>query len=244
MSKEVVRLEEEYIRFDIITAHPAMFESVFGISIIKRAIDKNACKIVMHNLYDYALDRYKHIDDTAFGGDAGMVIKCQPIFDCVEKLQAERDYDEIIYMAADGKPFDQGTANELSLFRNIIIICGHYKGIDQRVRDALVTREITIGDYVLSGGEIPAMAVVDSVVRLLPDVLGDVESALDDSYQDGLLEAPVYTKPADWRGMKVPEILTGGHHKKIKEWQDQQAIEKTARLRPDLLKKHHPELLK
>lgn len=230
-------MEEELLRIDIVTAHTAMFESVFDTSIIKIARDKRLVNIQLHSLHDYATNKFKHIDDTPFGGGAGMIIQCEPVFNCIEKLKSERDYDEIIYMAADAPRLDQAVSNELSMHRNIIILAGHYKGVDQRIRDHLITREICIGDYVLSGGELPAMVLTDSIVRLLPGVLGDAESALEDSFMDGLLEAPYYTKPAEYRGWKAPVVLLGGNHKKIKEWREAQALEKTKRIRPDLLDK-------
>jgi tRNA (guanine37-N1)-methyltransferase len=223
------------LRIDIISTLPDVFESVFSTGIIRIAQEKALAEIVIHNLHDYSKDKYGHVDDTPYGGGAGMLIMCEPVFDCVEKLQSEREYDEIIYLTADGERFKQSTANELSLKNNIIIICGRYKGIDQRIRDRLVTREISIGDYVLSGAEIPAMILVDSVVRLLPGALGDAESALDDSFQDGLLEPPYYTRPENFRGMKVPDVLLSGNHKKIKEWRMEKAKEKTEKRRPDLL---------
>ena len=223
------------LRIDIISTLPDVFESVFSTGIIRIAQEKALAEIVIHNLHDYSKDKYGHVDDTPYGGGAGMLIMCEPVFDCVEKLQSEREYDEIIYLTADGEQFKQSTANELSLKNNIIIICGRYKGIDQRIRDRLVTREISIGDYVLSGAEIPAMILVDSVVRLLPGALGDAESALDDSFQDGLLEPPYYTRPENFRGMKVPDVLLSGNHKKIKEWRMEKAKEKTEKRRPDLL---------
>lgn len=220
---------------DIITAHPGMFESVLTTSIIKIAQEKQIVGIRLHNLHDYAEDKFKHIDDTPYGGGAGMIIKCEPVFKCIEKLFEERNYDEVIYMTADGNLFNQKIANEISLKRNIIILAGHYKGIDQRIRDKLVTKEISIGDYVLSGGELPAMVLVDSIVRLLPGVLGNAESALEDSFQNGLLEPPYYTKPADFKGMKVPEILLSGNHKEISKWREEQSIKKTSQRRPDLM---------
>lgn len=226
---------EEMIRIDIITGFPDMFESVFSSSIIKIGQEKNLVKIVRHNLHDYAEDKYKHIDDTPFGGGAGMLIKCQPVFDCIEKLITERKYDEIVYVTADGDSLTQSVSNRLSLSRNIIILCGHFKGIDQRIRDTFVTMEISIGDFVLSGGELPAMVLVDSIVRLIPGVLGDMESGLEDSYMNGLLEAPNYTKPADFRGMKVPDVLISGNHAEIKKWREEQALLKTKIRRPDLL---------
>ena len=223
------------LRIDIISTLPDVFESVFSTGIIRIAQEKALAEIVIHNLHDYSKDKYGHVDDTPYGGGAGMLIMCEPVFDCVEKLKSEREFDEIIYLTADGEQFKQSTANELSLKNNIIIICGRYKGIDQRIRDSLVTREISIGDYVLSGAEIPAMILVDSVVRLLPGALGDAESALDDSFQDGLLEPPYYTRPENFRGMKVPDVLLSGNHKKIKEWRMEKAKEKTEKRRPDLL---------
>jgi tRNA (guanine37-N1)-methyltransferase len=209
-------------------------ESYINGSIIKIARQKNLVEINLHNLHDYAIDKFKHIDDTPFGGGAGMLIKCQPIFDCIEKLLAERHYDEIIYMTADGEKLDQSLSNELSLKENIIILAGHYKGIDQRVRDYFVSKEISIGDFVLSGGELPALVLADSIVRIIPGVIGDAESALEDSFQNGLLEAPQYTRPADFRGMKVPDVLLSGNHAEIKKWRDAMALEKTKLRRPDL----------
>ena len=225
----------EIIRIDLIAAVPEIFESALKSSMIKLAIEKGLAKIVLHNLHDYADDKYRHIDDTPFGGGAGMIIQCSPVFKCIEQLQNERNYDEIIYVCADGYKFDQSSANEISLKKNVIILAGHYKGIDQRIRDTLVTKEISIGDYVLSGGELPALVIVDSVVRLLPGVLGDAESALEDSFMDGLLEPPQYTRPAEFRGMKVPEVLLQGDHKKINEWRTEKSLEKTKERRPDLL---------
>ncbi len=235
MSKQEVTVEEELIRIDIITGFPDMFDSVFSSSIIKIGQEKNLVKIVRHNLHDYAEDKYKHIDDTPFGGGAGMLIKCQPVFDCIEGLMSERKYDEIVYVTADGERLTQNTSNRLSLCRNIIILCGHFKGIDQRIRDTFVTMEISIGDFVLSGGELPAMVIVDSIVRLIPGVLGDMESGLEDSYMNGLLEAPNYTKPAEYRGMKVPDVLLSGNHAEIKKWREEKALSKTKARRPDLL---------
>lgn len=235
MSKEVIPAAEEMIRIDIITGFPDMFESVFSSSIIKIGQEKKLVKIVRHNLHDYAEDKYKHIDDTPFGGGAGMLIKCQPVFDCIEKLMTERKYDEIVYVTADGERLTQSVSNRLSMCRNIIILCGHFKGIDQRIRDTFVTMEISIGDFVLSGGELPAMVIVDSIVRLIPGVLGDMESGLEDSYMNGLLEAPNYTKPAEFRGMKVPDVLVSGNHAEIKKWREDQALLKTKMRRPDLL---------
>lgn len=223
------------MRIDIISAVPESMESFINASIIKNARNQGIVEIYLHNLHEYADNKFGHIDDYPFGGAAGMLIKCQPVFDCIEKLQSERQYDEIIFMAADGEKLTQKTANELSLKRNIIILAGHYKGVDQRIRDSLITREISIGDFVLSGGELPAIVLTDAIVRLLPGVLGDLSSALEDSFMDGLLEAPQYTRPADFSGMKVPEILMSGDHKKIQEWKELQAITKTKKLRSDLL---------
>jgi len=228
-------MNNKLIRIDIITAFPAMFESVLNASMIKIGIDKGIAIINTHNLHDYAEDKFRHIDDEPFGGGAGMIIQCQPVFNCIEKLKSQRDYDEIIYTSADGNVLNQSMANELSLKNNIIILSGHYKGIDQRIRDSLVTKEISIGDYVLSGGELPAMVIIDSIVRLLPGVLGDAESSLEDSFQDGLLEAPYYTRPAKFRGMEVPKVLLGGNHKEIREWRREQSLIKTKTLRSDLL---------
>ncbi|MFH1049629.1 MAG: tRNA (guanosine(37)-N1)-methyltransferase TrmD [bacterium] len=223
------------MRIDIITAFPDMFASVLASSILRIAQEKGLVQIHIHNLHDFADNKFRHIDDTPYGGGAGMLIKCQPVFACIEKLKSERKYDEIIYMSADGEPLKQSTANALSLCRNLIILAGHYKGIDQRIRDRLITKEISAGDYVLSGGEIPALVLTDAIVRLIPGVLGDSESALDDSFMDGLLEPPCYTKPAEFEGMKVPDVLTKGNHKDISEWKHQQALEKTKIRRPDLL---------
>ncbi|MCX8054337.1 MAG: tRNA (guanosine(37)-N1)-methyltransferase TrmD [Ignavibacteria bacterium] len=223
------------MRIDIISAVPELMTSYLQGSILKIAQEKKLVEIHLHNLHDYALDRFRHIDDTPYGGGAGMIIKCQPIFDCIEKLQSERSYDDIIYVCADGYPLTQSVCNELSLKQNIIILAGHYKGIDQRVRDYFVTREISIGDYVLSGGELPALVLTDAIVRLIPGVIGNAESALEDSFQNGLLEPPQYTKPSEFRGMRVPDVLLSGNHESIRQWREQQALEKTRIRRPDLL---------
>jgi tRNA (guanine37-N1)-methyltransferase len=228
-------MNNEKIRIDIVTAFPEMFRQVFNSSIIKIAKRKKLVKIKLHNLHDYAVDKFRHIDDTPYGGGAGMLIKCQPVFACIEKLQSKRIYDEIIYLTADGEKLTQSLVNELSLCKNIIILAGHYKGIDQRIRDILITREVSVGDYVLSGGELPAMLLTDAIVRLIPGVLGDAESALEDSFQNGLLEPPHYTKPADFRGHKVPEILLSGNSTKLSEWREEQSLLKTKKRRPDLL---------
>ncbi len=225
----------ELMRIDLIAAVPDIFDSALNSSILKIGQEKGIVSIFKHNLHDYADDKFRHIDDTPFGGGAGMLIKCKPVFKCIEKLKEEREYDEIIYMSADGETFNQSIANELSLKKNIIILAGHYKGVDQRIRETLVTREISIGDYVLSGGELPAIILTDAIVRLLPGILSDAESALDDSFQDGLLEAPNYTKPANFRGMKVPDVLLNGNHSEIKKWRLEQALKKTELRRKDLL---------
>ncbi len=223
------------MRIDILSAVPSSLESYINASILKIAQEKDAVKIVLHNLHDYALDKFKHIDDTPFGGGAGMLLKCQPVFDCIEKLKSERDYDEIIFVSADGEKFEQSIANELSLKKNIIMLAGHYKGIDQRIRDVLITRELSIGDFVLSGGELPSLVIADAVIRLIPSVLGDAESALEDSFQVGLLEPPQYTRPAEYRGLKVPDVLLSGNHAEIRKWRDEMALKKTSERRPDLL---------
>lgn len=223
------------MRFDIITVLPALLESPFAHSILQRAQKKGIAEIVVHNLRDYATNKQKSVDDYQYGGGSGMVMSIEPFAACIEKLQAERTYDEIIFMSPDGVTLNQSTANELSIKKNVIILCGHYKGIDQRIRDIFVTREISVGDYVLSGGELPAAIVVDAVVRLIPGVLNDETSALSDSFQGELLDAPVYTRPADWRGHKVPDVLLSGHEAKVNEWRHEQALERTKQRRPDLL---------
>lgn len=204
-------------------------------SILKRAANKGLAQLVVHNLRDYTLNKHRKVDDYPFGGDAGMVIQVEPVDRCISALKAERDYDEVIFTAPDGETFNQKIANSLSLLDNIIILCGHYKGIDYRIREHLVTREISIGDYVLTGGEIPAVAIADAVVRLLPGVIGDEQSALSDSFQDNLLEPPIYTRPAVYNGWEVPPILLSGHQANIDKWKYDQAMERTRRLRPDLL---------
>jgi len=223
------------LRIDIISAVPEIMESAINASIIKIAGEKGITEIHLHNLHDYATDKFRHIDDYPYGGGAGMVIKCEPVFRSINKLLSERNYDEIIYMAADGKRLDQFICNELSLKSNIIILAGHYKGVDQRVRDKFVTSEISIGDFVLSGGELPAIVLTDAIVRLLPGVIGDCESALNDSFQNGLLEAPIYTRPAEFDGLTVPEVLLSGNAAQIDEWRFQQSLKKTSERRPDLL---------
>lgn len=224
------------MRFDIITVLPGLLESPFAHSILQRAQKKGLSEIVVHNLRDYSLNKHKNVDDYPFGGGSGMVMSIEPFAACIEKLKGEREYDEVIFMSPDGETLNQSIANHLSTKKNIIILCGHYKGIDQRIRDIFVTREISIGDYVLSGGELPAAVLVDAIVRLIPGVLSDETSALSDSFQGDLLDAPVYTRPAEWRGIKVPDILISGNKAKIEEWRYEQALERTRQRRPDLLK--------
>ncbi|MDX9812269.1 MAG: tRNA (guanosine(37)-N1)-methyltransferase TrmD [Bacteroidales bacterium] len=222
------------MRIDIITAVPDLLQSPLDHSIVRRARDKGLVDINVVNLHDYAKDRYRSVDDYAFGGGAGMVLMIEPVFMAIEKLRSERHYDEIIYTSPDGEKFSQKTANMLSLKQNIIILAGHYKGIDQRIRDHLVTMEISVGDYVLSGGELPAAIITDAVVRLLPGALSDEQSALSDSFQDGLLAPPVYTRPARFNDWKVPDILLSGNTGEIEKWRHEQSLERTRLLRPDL----------
>lgn len=224
------------MRIDIITVLPDLLEGPLNHSIINRAREKGLAEIVIHNLRDYTTDAYKSVDDYTYGGGAGMVMTIEPIFRILEQLKSERNYDEIIYTSPDGESFNQSVANKLSTLQNLIILCGHYKGVDQRVRDFLITREISIGDYVLSGGELAAGVITDAVVRLLPGVLSDETSALTDSFQDQILAPPVYTRPADFKGWKVPDILLSGNTKEIEKWRLEQALERTRKLRPDLLK--------
>jgi len=223
------------MRIDIITVLPELIQSPFNHSIIKRAIEKGLVEIHTHNLRDYATDKYKSVDDYSFGGGAGMVMKIEPVFQVIEVLKSQRQYDDIIYTSPDGVPFDQKVANELSTYENLIILCGHYKGIDQRIRDHLITREISIGDYVLSGGELAAAIITDAVVRLIPGVISDETSALTDSFQDGLLAPPVYTRPEDFNGWKVPKVLLSGNFKEIENWRFEKSKERTRDLRPGLL---------
>ena len=224
------------MRIDIITVLPELLKSPFEASILKRAIEKGLVEVHLHNLREYTDKSYNQVDDYQFGGGAGMVLMIEPIDKCISSLKSERDYDEVIYLTPDGETLDQKTANNLSLLQNMIILCGHYKGVDQRVRDLLITREISIGDYVLSGGELGAAVLCDSIIRLLPGVLNDETSALTDTFQDNLLAPPVYTRPREYKGLKVPEILLGGNFPEIEKWREQQAIERTRKLRPDLLK--------
>ena len=226
------------MRIDIISVLPKMFAGFINESILARAQKNGIAEIHVHNLRDYSLDKWRRVDDYPYGGSAGMVMQCEPIDRCLSALTAERDYDEIIYTSPDGEQFDQHIANELSLKGNIIILCGHYKGIDQRVRDHLITREISIGDYVLTGGELAAAVMADAIVRLIPGSISDEQSALSDCFQDDMLAAPIYTRPADYKGWKVPDILLSGHEAKIRQWELDQAMERTRRLRPDLLQRN------
>jgi tRNA (guanine37-N1)-methyltransferase len=225
------------MRIDIISVLPEMLEGFVHESILARAQKKGLAEIHLHNLRDYTTNKFRRVDDYPFGGFAGMVIQCEPIDRCISTLKAERDYDEVIFTTPDGEQFNQPMANQLSLNRNLIILCGHYKGIDHRIREHLITKEISVGDYVLTGGELAAAIISDAVIRVIPGVIGDEQSALSDSFQDNLLSAPVYTRPADYKGWRVPDILLSGHEAKIKEWELQQSMERTRRLRPDLLEK-------
>ena len=224
------------MRIDILTVMPDALESPLHTSILQRAQDKGLVEIHVHNLRDWSLRKHRKVDDYPFGGEAGMVMQIEPVWRCMEELKSQRNYDEIIFTSPDGEQLDQPMANALSLKENIMILCGHYKGVDYRIREHLITKEITIGDYVLTGGELPAAVIADAVVRLLPGAIGDEQSALSDSFQDGLIEAPVYTRPEVFNGWHVPEILLSGHAAKIAEWKMQQSLERTRRLRPNLLK--------
>lgn len=226
------------MRIDIITVLPEILESPFNHSIIKRAKEKGLAEIHLHSLRDYSEDKHRKVDDYSFGKGAGMVMAIQPLEKAIETLKSKREYDEIIFTTPDGQLFNQKTANGLSMKQNLMLVCGHYKGIDQRIRDHYVTMEISVGDYVLTGGELAAAIITDSIVRLLPGVLSDETSALTDSFQDNLLSPPVYTRPADYKGMKVPEILLSGNDKLIDDWKHEQAVERTKKLRPDLYKKY------
>jgi tRNA (guanine37-N1)-methyltransferase len=224
------------MRIDIITVLPPLLEGPLSHSIVKRASEKGLVEIHIHDLRDFSQDKHRRVDDYAFGGDAGMVMAIEPIQRAISHLSSERTYDEVIYTSPDGDPYNQQEANRLVLAKNILILCGHYKGVDQRIRDHLITREFSIGDYVLTGGELAAAVIADSVIRLIPGAISDETSALTDSFQDGLLAPPVYTRPADYHGWKVPEILLSGHAAKIEEWKYEQSLERTRKLRPDLLK--------
>ena len=227
----------DIMRIDIITVLPEMLEGFFGESILARAQKKGLAEIHLHNLRDYTLDKWKRVDDYPYGGSAGMVMQCEPIDRCITALKEERHYDEVIFTSPDGEQFKQHVANDLSMKENLIILCGHYKGIDHRIREHLITREISIGDYVLTGGELAAAVMADAIVRIVPGVVGDEQSALSDCFQDDMLSAPIYTRPADYKGWKVPDILLSGNEAKIKDWEIEQSYERTKLLRPDLLKK-------
>ncbi len=224
------------MRIDIITVLPEMFDSPLGCSILKRAQDKGLVEFGIHNLRDYTTNKHRKVDDYPFGGEAGMVMQIEPIDRCISALKAQREYDEVIFTSPDGETFTQPIANQMSMLENIIILCGHYKGIDYRIREHLITRELSIGDYVLTGGEMPAIIISDAIVRLIPGAIGDEQSALSDSFQDNLLAPPVYSRPAEYKGWRVPDILLSGHEAKIDAWRHEQALERTRRLRPDLLK--------
>ena len=230
------------LRIDIISAVPQLLESPLKHSIVGNAQDKELVEVHVHDLRDYSEDKHNKVDDYPYGGGAGMVLTPQPIFSCIEKLQSQRDYDEIIFTAPGGEPFEQESANKLSITNNLMFLCGHYKGVDQRVIDTFITKTYSIGDVVLSGGELPALTMVDAIVRLLPGALGDAESALTDSFQnEQLLEGPVYTRPAEFRGMEVPKVLRSGDHQKVKEWRFEQSLERTKKVRPDIYKKFRNE---
>lgn len=223
------------MRIDIVTLLPELIRSPFEASILKRAQTKGLVEVHLHDLREFGSGKHKQVDDYAFGGGAGMVMKAEPLFECIEGLLAERDYDAVVYTSPDGQTLDQPMANRMSSFKNLLLVCGHYKGIDQRVRDKLITHEISIGDYVLSGGELAAAVIADALIRLIPGVLNDETSALTDSFQDNLLAPPVYTRPAEFRGMKVPEVLTSGNFALIEQWRSEQALSRTRERRPDLL---------
>lgn len=232
------QLNRKNMRIDILTVVPELLDSPLSHSIVGRARKNGLVEIHVHNIRKYGLGPRLSVDDYSYGGDAGMVMMIEPVEKMIEELKAEREYDEVIYMSPDGEVLDQGISNELSLKENIIILCGHYKGIDHRIREHLITREISVGDYVVSGGEIPAALLTDSIVRLVPGVLSDETSALSDCFQDGLLSPPIYTRPADYKGWKVPEVLLSGNPKLIQAWQDEQALERTRKLRPHLLDRY------
>ena len=223
------------MRIDIITVLPELLQSPLNYSILKRAQDKKLVEIVVHNLRDYSLDKHRRVDDYPFGGEAGMVMQIEPVDRAITQLKSERNYDVVIFTTPDGERFDQPMANRLSMAGNLIILCGHYKGIDYRIREHFVTKEVTIGDYVLTGGELAAAIMCDAIVRLIPGAIGDEQSALSDSFQDNLLAPPVYTRPAEYKGWRVPDVLLSGHQRKIDEWKHEQSLERTRRLRPDLL---------
>ena len=225
------------MRIDFLTVLPEMFESPLGCSILKRAQQKGLVSFAVHNLRDYSTNKHRKVDDYPFGGEAGMVMQIEPVDRCITALRAERDYDEVIFTSPDGEMFNQPMANSMSMLENIIILCGHYKGVDYRIREHFITREISVGDYVLTGGEIPAIIIADAIVRLIPGAIGDEQSALSDSFQDNLLAPPVYTRPAEYKGWRVPDILLSGHEAKIAQWRYEQSLERTQRLRPELMNK-------
>ena len=231
-------IQTRYVRIDILTVVPELLESPLKHSIIGRAQQAGYLELEVHNIRDYSTNKWRRVDDYPFGGEAGMILQIEPIDRAISDLKSQRTYDEVIYTSPDGETFNQGIANELSLRENLIILCGHYKGIDHRIREYLITREISVGDYVLTGGELPAAIMTDAIVRLLPGVIGDAESALSDTFQDDLLAPPIYTRPAEYKGWCVPEILLSGHAAKIEEWKMNQATERTKRLRPDLWERH------
>ena len=231
-------IQTRYVRIDILTVVPELLESPLKHSIIGRAQQAGYLELEVHNIRDYSTNKWRRVDDYPFGGEAGMILQIEPIDRAISDLKSQRAYDEVIYTSPDGETFNQGIANELSLRENLIILCGHYKGIDHRIREHLITREISVGDYVLTGGELPAAIMTDAIVRLLPGVIGDAESALSDTFQDDLLAPPIYTRPAEYKGWCVPEILLSGHAAKIEEWKMNQATERTKRLRPDLWERH------
>ena len=225
------------MRIDIISAVPQLLESPLDHSIVGKARDNELVEVHIHDLRDYSADKHNKVDDYPYGGGAGMILTPQPVFSCIEALKKQRNYEEVIFTTPDATPYKQQAANELSLKKNLLFLCGHYKGIDQRVRDRLITCEFSIGDFVLSGGELPALSIIDSIVRLLPGALGDSQSALSDSFQNDLLEGPVYTRPADFKGMQVPDVLRSGDHQKIAKWRHQQSLKRTQKVRPDLFEK-------
>lgn len=236
MANKIKTKLTQAMRIDILTVLPEMIESPLNCSILKRAQDKGLAEIVVHNLREYTTNKHRKVDDYPFGGEAGMVMQVEPVDRAIADLKSQRDYNEVIFTSPDGEQFDQPMANTLSLAQNIIILCGHYKGVDYRIREHLITKEISIGDYVLTGGEIPAVVIADAIVRLIPGAIGDEQSALSDSFQDNLLAPPVYTRPAEYKGWRVPDILLSGHKAKIDDWKHEQSLERTRRLRPDLLK--------
>ena len=237
-SRNNIWIQTKYVRIDILTVVPELLESPLKHSIVGRAQQAGYLELEVHNIRDYSTNKWRRVDDYPFGGEAGMILQIEPIDRAISDLKSQRTYDEVVYTSPDGETFNQGVANELSLTENLIILCGHYKGIDHRIREHLITREISVGDYVLTGGELPAAIMTDAIVRLLPGVIGDAESALSDTFQDDLLAPPIYTRPAEYKGWRVPEILLSGHAAKIEEWKMNEATERTKRLRPDLWERH------